>query len=209
MILPRTVRVGLDTEALLRATARHPASGDDLVKDEQRAVFPRDAPQGFQVAVGGRYDAHVAGDGFDEQRGDLTAVGFEGRFDGTDVVEGDREGESGERLGDARAIGLSEGHDSGPGGNQHAVGVAVVATVELHDHVAAGRCPCQSDRAHPRLGAGGDEANPLDARETVDDKLAELVLALGWRAVGGATGCSLLDGFDDCGMGVAGNERPP
>ena len=64
----------------------------------------------------------------------------EQRLDGVEVVEGARSSVSAaQRGGHARAVGDAERGAAGAGLDQQAVGVAVVAAVELHDDVAPGR----------------------------------------------------------------------
>ena len=86
--------------------------------------------------------------------------------------------------------------------------MAVVAAGELHDDVAAGEAAGQPDRRHRRLGAGGDEADPLD-RRTRDDLLGELDLGLGRGAVRRAAGDRGRDRRLHLGVGVAEQHRAP
>ncbi len=65
--------VGRDAVALLRAAERHAEAGDDLVEDEHDAVRVAQVAQTLQEALGGRHDAHVAGDRLDDDRRDLVA----------------------------------------------------------------------------------------------------------------------------------------
>ena len=62
----------------------------------------------------------------------------EGGLDGGEIVEGQREGEVDDLLGHAGGAGDAEGRDAGAGFDQQAVGVAVVAALELDDVFAAG-----------------------------------------------------------------------
>ena len=64
-----------------------------------------------------------------------------------------------------------------PACDQQAVGVAVIAAVELDDHVAAGEAAREAQRAHRRLGARLDQAHHLDRRHGVAIALGELDLA--------------------------------
>ena len=87
--------------------------------------------------------------------------------------------------------------------------MAVVAAGELHDHVAAGEAAGQPDRRHRRLGAGGDEPDPLDRRPR-HDLLGQL--DLGPRSgvpydVPRAT--AAWTAACDLGVGVAEQHRPP
>ena len=85
----------------------------------------------------------------------------------------------------------------------------VIAARELQDPVAAGEGPRNPDRAHRRLGAGGDEPDTLDRRHCVHDLLGEENLPLSGRAEGGAPSRGLPYGVHDPRLCVAEHERPP
>ena len=51
-----------------------------------------------------------------------------------------------------------------PADDQQVIRMPVIAARELHDEVAAGRGTRQTDGAHHRFGAGGDEAHLLEPR---------------------------------------------
>ena len=70
-----------------------------------------------------------------------------------------------------RAVGLAQGQGAGACLHQQGVGVAVVATLELDDLVAAGVAAGQPDGAHGRLGAGVDHPHLLHG----GDDLAHLL----------------------------------
>src|SRR5579884_3024029 len=57
----------------LGTTACNPESGYDLVGNQKRAVRARDIAQRRHETVFRRYDAHVAGNRFDDHRRDLPA----------------------------------------------------------------------------------------------------------------------------------------
>ena len=72
-----------------------------------------------------------------------------------------------------------------------------------------GRCAArQPDRRHGRLGAGGDEADPLDRRAR-DDLLGQLDLGLGRGAVGRTAGDRAGHGRLHLGVRVAEQHRAP
>ena len=79
-------------------------------------------------------------------------------------------------LRDASRAGDAEGGHAGAGLDQQAIGVAVIAALELDDVFAAGEAAREADRRHGRLGAGGDEAQLLDGRQGGDDELGEIGL---------------------------------
>src|SRR5215467_5501583 len=60
--------------------------------------------------------------------------------------------------------------------HQQRVGMPVVAALELQDLLASGEAAGQAQRAHRGLGAGGDEAHLLDARDQADHAVGQLDL---------------------------------
>ena len=95
---------------------------------------------------------------------------------GDDLGVGHRAGRDADRARQAE-----HGHAAAPAGQQ-AVGVAVVAAVELDHPVAAGRAAGQAHRAHGRLGARGDQPHLLAAGHPFADGLGQQDLARGRRA---------------------------
>ena len=87
-ILPRIVRSGQHAEALLRTAARDAEAGDHLVEDEQRARGVAERAEHLEEARRGRHDAHVPGDGLDEDRREPLAVALDRRRRRLDVVVG-------------------------------------------------------------------------------------------------------------------------
>ena len=57
-----------------------------------------------------------------------------------------------------------------PAFDQQAVGVAVIAALELDDVFAAGEAAGEADRRHGGFGAGADEAKLLDRRDSRPDE---------------------------------------
>ncbi len=183
-------------------------AGHHLVADEQRAVGGAGLGEELVEAGLGRDDAHVAGGRLGDQARDPVTLGREERGDGLAVVVGQHPGERGRALGYAGRAGHRERGQAGSGRGQQRVDVAVVAARELHDDVAAGEAAGQSDRRHRGLGAGGDEADPLD-RRTPDDLLGEVDLGLRGCAVRRAARERVTDGRHHLGVGVAEQHRAP
>ncbi len=75
------------------------------------------------------------------------AVALEQRLDAGDVVEAGDQRLLRVGRGHARAVGQAERRDAGAGLDEQAVGVAVVAALELDDLVAAGEGAGQAQRA--------------------------------------------------------------
>ena len=87
--------------------------------------------------------------------------------------------------------------------------MAVVAALELDDAVAAGESAREADRAHRRLGARADHAQPLDRRHEFDDPARELGLDHRRRAEGQAVRGAARDRGDDLRVRVPQDHRSP
>ena len=154
--------VGGDAVELLGAAEREAEAGHDLVEDKQGSVSLGDLAQALEVAFGGRDGSGVADDRLNDDGGDRVRVGGEGGAQGAEVIEGQGKGVLGGVGGDAGGAGDAEGGDAGAGLDQHGVGVAVVAALELEHQVAVGEAAGEADSGHAGLGAGGGEAEALD-----------------------------------------------
>ena len=137
--LAQAGQVGRDAEALLGAAARDAETGDDLVEDQQRAVARASSRAGARgsPAPGGTTPMLPA-TGSTMTAAMSLGVCFERGADGGQVVVRDRQRLRGGGRGHAGRVGLAERQRPRAGLDQQAVGVAVVAAVELEDHVAAG-----------------------------------------------------------------------
>jgi hypothetical protein len=71
----------------LSASARNAKPRHHLVKNQQRAVLPRDFTEEFQVSRLRHVQSGVAGHGLQNNRSDLTRIGVERRFNFLAVVE--------------------------------------------------------------------------------------------------------------------------
>ena len=91
-----------------------------------------------------------------------------------------------EGLRHARRGGPAERGEPRAGRHQQVIGVTVIAAGELDDEVAPGEGARHADRAHHRLGAGGDEAHLLGRGVGRDHALGELHFRRAGRAVGRA-----------------------
>ena len=111
--------------------------------------------------------------------------------------------------GDARRSREAERRDAAPGLDEQRVEMAVIAAGELHDLVAPGRAAGQAHRRHRGFGPRRDEPRLFDRRHPRADRLDELDLARGRRAVRRAVGRGLLHGLDDLRVRVAEDRRAP
>ena len=153
------------------------------------------------------HEAHVPGDGLDDDRRRLRRVRREPRFERGHVVVRKDGGEGGDRVRHAGRIAQPEGGDAAAGLHQQSVAVAVVAAVELHDDVAAGGGAREANGGHRRLGAGVHEADAFEPGRG-DHAPAEFDFARGERAEGCALRRRALDGRDNGRGRVPEDERP-
>jgi hypothetical protein len=136
-------------------------------------------------------------------------VKLERSADAVEVVDRDDDRRGGDLCGDAGAAGHGQGGQAGPGVDQEAVGVAVVAARELHDEVAPCRAPCEPECAHGRFRARRREAELLHRWNGRPDRLAEDHLGGRRRTEGEAVAGSGSHGIDDHRMSVTEDRRSP
>ena len=187
-----------------RAEAAH-----DFVEDEDCAVFLRFIAQELQVAVCRQDQAHIAGNGFDDDGGNVVAAAVHEFPEGVGIVIGDGQRVFGRAGCDARAVRLTEGSGAGTGLDQQAVAVAVIAADEFHDFIAARIAPGDADGAHRRFRTGVDHAQFFDGRIDFFDQLGQLRFNQRRRTIARAAGGRFLQGLDDAGMGVADDHGAP
>src|SRR5688572_3384598 len=87
--------------------------------------------------------------------------------------------------------------------------MAVVAALELHDPAAAGEAAREADRAHRRLGAGGNQAHQLERGHQAAQRLGQLDLGLGRRAEGQRARGRVLHRLHHRRVRVTGDHRAP
>ncbi|MCY1429020.1 hypothetical protein D9M71_449230 [compost metagenome] len=167
------------------------------------------AAQAFEKTRGRRYAVHVAGDRFDDDARHFAANFRQGLLDGGDVVERQGQGVFGEGRWHARGVRHAEGQGAGTGFHQQAVGVAVVAALELDDAVATGEAAGQTDGAHGRFGAGADHAHHFHRRHQRADQVGHFHFQRGRRAVGQAVFQLLAHRVENIRMAVAEDHRAP
>jgi hypothetical protein len=124
-------------------------------------------------------------------------------------VEGYGERQLTDRLRYARGAGQAEGCESRAGLGEEAVAVAVVATLELEDQIAAGEGTGEPDGGHGCLGAAIDEADYLDRRHEGDELLGQLDFFRRGRTVMRPLANGALDGLGHLRVGMTKDQRPP
>ena len=87
--------------------------------------------------------------------------------------------------------------------------MAVVAAGELDHAVALREAAREPERAHRRLGPGGDEPDLLHGRDRVHDLGRELDLGLRWRPEARAAERRAAYGLDRLRVRVPEEQRPP
>ena len=201
--------VGLDGVDLLGATEGETEAGHDLVEDQESAVLGGEVAEALEVARVGGDGSGVADDWLHDDAGDLLGQRLEGFADGFKIVIGQGQGMHGGLSGHACGAGDTEGGDAAAGFDQHGVGVAVVAALELDDEVSAGKSAGEPDGGHACLGAGADEAQLFDGGKAAGDQFGEVGFGGDGGSEARATGGRLLDGLDHGREGVAEDHGPP
>ena len=175
--------IGPHLKALLSAAGGDPKSGHDLVEDQQSAVaIAQRAQRGMELRRGSN-EPGIPDVRLDDHRGQRVALPPKQCVDGGSVIERQRDGQSGEYRGHARAIGQAEGRNAAPRLHQEAVPVTVVAALELEDRVAARRRPREPHGRHGRFGPRAHAAQHLDGRHPAPHVLGQFHFGLARRAI--------------------------
>ena len=109
----------------------------------------------------------------------------------------------------AGTAGYAQGSHAGARLDQEGIGMAVIAAFEFDDLVSARIAPGQTDGAHDGFRSGTHHPDHLDGGEGIDDHLRHLRFQLRRGAVGCPPSGGRLDRFDDQGMAMAQDGRPP
>ena len=121
-------------------------------------------PQELEKSVRWRYNTHVAGDRLDDDSGNVLRPSQKEVIYRVPVVVRSNQGLGGVGFGHAGAGGHAVSQRAGAGGDQQAVGVAVIVAGELDDFGASGVGAGQAQRGHAGFGAGVDEAHRTHRR---------------------------------------------
>lgn len=125
------------------------------------------------------------------------------------IVELGGEGVPGRPHRHAGAAGVAPRQGGGAGVDQHTVGVAVIAALELDELVPAGGSPGQPEGGHDRLGAGIHHAHHLNVGHHADHQLGNLHLPAGGCAEGEAVLYRPLHRLPDNRVVVTQDHGPP
>ena len=87
--------VGFDVAEVLVATPCGSEAGHDFVEDEEGVLFIADFAEPLEEAVRRTDVPHVAGERFDDDRGDVVSFGLHDLADGIEIVVRCEEGEFG------------------------------------------------------------------------------------------------------------------
>ena len=209
MTLPRMVRSGLDSKALLGSSVGDAKPGHHFVENQQGAVLPGDGAQSFQEAGLRRDTTHIPNHRFQDHGCNPVLVPGKRFLNRCQPVEGAGQGQAGQFRGDAGAVGQPQGGHPGTCLYQKAVAVAVVASLELQDHGPTREGAGQPQGGHAGFRAGVGEAHLLYRRKRLVDQLGQLHLLFGGGAKAGAGFQNTSQGRHHLRVAVAQNKRTP
>ena len=213
--LSQAGKIGRHARSLLHSPLRNTEAGDHLVENQQRVVRGGQPPQPLQktlrraVCRYRRNQPHVPCPRFDDHGGDTAAETVERLAHPLKIVVRNDERRRGHALRNTAAVGFPQGERAAPGAHQHAVGVPVVAAVELQHDLPPSETARQAERRHHRLGPGGDETYQIHRGEDAPHLLGKFDLFWAGRAEGGRLPRGNADSLDNFRMGVSEDQRPP
>mmetsp|Transcript_10241 Transcript_10241/g.17627 ORF Transcript_10241/g.17627 Transcript_10241/m.17627 type:complete len:515 (-) Transcript_10241:180-1724(-) len=199
--------VGGDAEVALRAAVRDAEAGHHLVEDQQRAVLGGQLAQALQELLGGGDEARVAHHGLQDDGRHLVLL--QQGLHALQVLVGGDQGAGGGALGHAGGVGQAEGGHARAGLHEEAIGVAVVAPVELDDLLAAGEGAHQAEHAHAGLGTRVSETDHLHGGDGINHGLGELILQGRGSTERGTLIKSDLESIQNLVVGMAADSRSP
>jgi hypothetical protein len=202
-------QVRRDPVALLGSAVGDAEARHHLVEHQQGAAVVARLAQALEEPVGGRDTAHVAGDGLDDDAGELVAVPLDHGAHAREIVERRSQRVGGRRGRHAGGGRDAERRETRAGLDEQRVGVPVVAAGELEDLVASRRGARQAHGRHRGLGARADEAHELDRGHRVLDRRGELDLQHRRGAEARPAGRRLLEDRQHARVGMPQDHRPP
>jgi hypothetical protein len=172
-------------------------------------VLRGDVAQLLQEAGLGQDEARIGRIRLDDDAGDFVALFLKKLFQSRFVVEGQHAGQFGKGFRHAGAVGIAVRERSAASGDEEAVGMAVVAAVELHEAVAAGETTREADGGHRGLGAAADHAHFLNAGHPLADRAGHFDLVEIRDAEADAVLGGVVDRLDHRNRRMAENGRAP
>mmetsp|Transcript_148944 Transcript_148944/g.211574 ORF Transcript_148944/g.211574 Transcript_148944/m.211574 type:complete len:224 (-) Transcript_148944:413-1084(-) len=191
----------------LGATISNAEAGHDFVKDQQSTVLGGEFSQAFKEFFGGWDEARVSDDGFQDNGRHL--VFLQELLNGFQVVVLCTQCAGGCTLGNPRRVRQSKCGDTRAGLYQKSVAMAMVATLELDDHIPFGEGSDKAEHSHAGLRAAVGEAHHLYRRHSIDHHLSQLVLKSTGCAEGGALLHLLVQRLQDGVICVSDDGRAP
>ena len=166
-----------------------------------------------EAGLGGHH-THVAGRRLSDNRGNLTLVSCERLTHSVQVVIGQNNGLRGGCGSHASRTRQRQGSHTRTSLGKQRIHVAVVATRELNNLVAASHTTRQTNRSHGRLGTRGHHTHLLNRTRnhrvnTVDHQLSQLSLRRARRTKRQAALSRLLNSLNHLRMRVTQNRRAP
>ena len=207
--LAQAGQIGLDPIMGLRPAGTDAKTGNHLVEYEHDILFIGDLPQSLQKACARQDSAHISGDWFDDNGGDLAAIIAGGRAHGIGVVVGHGQGAIGDALGNAWTVGGPQRQSRRSGLNQETIAMPVPAALEFDNLIPSRVAPCQTHRRHRRLGARIDHPHHLHRGHHRGDARGQIGFDPGRGTKAGAPSTGFLHRRDHPRMGVAEDEWPP
>ena len=165
--------------------------------------------QSRQETLLGRNDAHVRRDRLNDDRRDLAGVRVQKPLYRGKVVVLRHERITGRALGHAFGIRLALRERTASCADEHRVRVAVIAALEFDDLLAAGRAARQTKRTHDGFRARIYHADHLDTGQHGHHFLRHFDFEAGRRTERQTADHAVVHGFQNVGMAVAEDHRPP
>ena len=153
--------------------------------------------QSLQKALLGRDNAHIGGDGLDDDAGDLPAVGVKELAHACKVVILRDERLCSIPARDAEAVRHRARQAPRARFDEQAVRMPVIVARKFDDLLPPSIAACDAHGGHGRLRARVDEADKLHVRAGGANLLGELRLPARGRTVGKASCCGVRDRADD------------
>ena len=130
-------------------------------------------------------------------------------FDHRKIIEGQRQRELCELLGNTGRSGNSKRGDARARLYQQSIGMPVIAAFKLHDVFAFCVSPGQPNRRHGRFRARADEADFLHVRKRAQHQFGQIRFRRGGSSKASTIAGRRHNRIQDIGLGVPQNQRSP